>query len=130
VHSCVKELLIMNRSRDGALRLCSLFAGSPVRIYEGEPLNRIGLVVQATPIADQIPLGLDLSGFAKGTRILETIMRPTALSEAAVHHKFELIGGHAMLYHQTSRNFELFTRMELPKKRLDDAFKAMGYSLP
>ncbi len=130
LHSGAKQVLIMNRSREGALRLCSLFAGSPVRIYEGEPLSEVGLVVQATPIADQIPLGLDLSGFAQGTRILETIVRPTALSEAAVHHKFEPIGGHAMLYHQTSRNFELLTGIELPKKHLDDAFAALGYSLP
>ena len=130
LHSGAKQVLIMNRSRDGALRLCSLFAGCPVSIYEGEPLDLVGLVVQATPISDQIPLGLDLSGFAQGTRILETIVRPTVLSEAAVHHKFEFIGGHAMLYHQTSRNFELLTGMELPKRHLDDAFAAIGYSLP
>jgi shikimate dehydrogenase len=130
LHSGAKQVLIMNRSREGALRLCSLFAHSPVSIYDGEPLSEIGVVVQATPIADQIPLGLNLSGFAQGTRILETLMRPTVLSEAAVQHKFELIGGLAMLYHQTSRNFALFTGMELPKKQLDDAFTAIGYSLP
>lgn len=130
LHSGAKQVLIMNRSREGALRLCSLFAGSPVSIYEGESLSHMEVVVQATPIADQIPLGLNMSGFEKGTRILETIVRPTVLSETAVHHKFELIGGHAMLYHQTSRNFELFTGMELPKKYLDDAFRAIGYHLP
>jgi shikimate dehydrogenase len=130
LHSGAKQVLIMNRSREAALRLCSLFADSPVSIYEGEPLSQVGVVVQATPIADQIPLGLNLSGFAKGTRILETIIRPTVLSEAAVLHEFELIGGHAMLYHQTGRNFELLTGKELPKKHLDDAFAAIGYCLP
>jgi shikimate dehydrogenase len=130
LHSGAKKVLIMNRAREGALRLCDIFAGSPVSIYEGEPLSQIGVIVHATPITDQIPLGLNLSGFAKGTRILETIMRPTMLSEAAVHHKFELIGGHSMLYHQTSRNFELFTGMQLPKKHLDNAFRAIGYRLP
>jgi shikimate dehydrogenase len=130
LHEGAKQVLVMNRSREGALRLCSLFGGSPVSMYEGEPLSRIGIVVQATPIADQIPLGLNLSGFSKGTRILETIVRPTVMSEAAAHHKLELISGHAMLYHQTSRNFELFTGMKLPKKHLNDAFRAIGYCLP
>jgi shikimate dehydrogenase len=130
LHSGVKQVLIMNRSRGGALRLCSRFAGRPVSIYEGEPLSEVGLVVQATPVGDQVPLGIDVSRFAQGTRVLETIVRPTALSEAALHHKLELIGGHAMLYHQTSRNFELFTGRELPKKFLDDAFGSVGYRLP
>lgn len=130
LHSGVKKVLIMNHLPEETLRLCSLFEGSPVSIYKGEPLKEIGIVVQATPVADQVPFGLDLAEFGPSTRIFDIIMRPTVLSEAAVHHKFELISGHAMLYHQTSRNFELFTGLELPKKHLDDAFAAIGYCLP
>jgi shikimate dehydrogenase len=130
LHEGAKKVLIMNRSRQRAMRLCSFFANCPVSIFEGEPLSQISVVVQATPITDQLPPGLNLSELTKGTRILETIVRPTVLSEAAVYHKVELISGHAMLYHQTSRNFELLTGMELPKKHLDDAFTAIGYCLP
>jgi shikimate dehydrogenase len=130
LHEGVKSVLILNRSREGALRLLSLFPGSPVGIYNGEPLKDIEVVVQATPVADKIPFGLDPAGFTRGTRILETVMRPTALAEAAVHHDLTLIGGQAMLYHQTRRNFELFTGIELPKDRLDDAFASLGYHLP
>ncbi len=130
LHEGVKSVRILTRSREGALRLLSLFPRSPVGIYNGEPLKDIEVVVQATPVADEIPFGLDPAGFTRGTRILETVMRPTALSEAAVHHGLTLIGGHAMLYHQTSRNFELFTGIELPKDRLDDAFASLGYRLP
>jgi len=130
LHEGAKSVLILNRSREGALRLSSLFPHSPVGIYNGEPLEDIEIVVQATPVADKIPFGLDPAGFKRGTRILETVMRPTALAEAAVHHGLTLIGGRAMLYHQTHRNFELFTGIELPKDRLDDAFASIGYCPP
>ena len=130
LHSGVKKVLIMNHLPEETLRLCSLFEGSPVSIYKGEPLKEIGIVVQATPVADQVPFGLDLAEFAPSTRIFDIIMRPTVLSEAAVHHKLELISGHAMLYHQTGRNFELLTGLGLPPKHLDDAFASVGFSVP
>lgn len=128
--SGVEKVFIMNRTREKALALCSIFSNSEVSVYNGEPLKDIGVVVQATPVSDQIPLGIDLSDFAPGTRILETIMRPTALSEEAVRRKLRLVSGYAMLYHQTNRNFELLTGMDLPKKHLDDAFSYIGYRAP
>jgi shikimate dehydrogenase len=125
-----KKVLIMNRSPESARSLCALFSSSLVGIYTDEPLKDVGVVVQATPVSDRIPLGLDLSEFAPGTRILETIMRPTALSEEAGRHKLDLISGHAMLYHQTGRNFELLTGIGLPGEYLDAAFASIGYGLP
>jgi hypothetical protein len=35
-----------------------------------------------------------------------------------------------MLYHQTARNFEILTGLELPKRYLDNAFASIGYRLP
>jgi shikimate 5-dehydrogenase len=55
-------------------------------------------------------------------------MRPTALSEAASRLCLNLIPGHAMLYYQTRKNFELFTGLDLPRQRLDEAFITVGYS--
>lgn len=122
-----KKVLVMNRSPESARSLCNLFNSSRLGIYTDESLTDVSVVVQATPVSDRIPLGLDLSRFAPGTRILETIMRPTALSEEAVRLRLDLIRGHAMLYHQTGKNFELLTGMELPAGYLDAAFASIGY---
>jgi len=130
LESGARRMYIMNRSRESAQALCRLFSSSRVSLYEDDPLGVVDVVVQATPVADRIPLGLDLSRFSPGTRVLETIMRPTALSGEAARHNLRLIPGHAMLYHQTPRNFELLTGMELPKKHLDDAFASIGYTAP
>lgn len=124
------RVLVLNRSQEGASRLCGLFPGLPVGIYSGEHLSGFSIVVQATPVADAIPFGLDLSALPAGSRILETIMRPTALAEAARAQGLELISGHAMLYHQTARNFALLTGIELTGRHLDDAFASVGYQAP
>ena len=123
-----ENVLVMNRSREGALKLQDLFKGDRVRIYNGETLEDISVVVQATPVAHEIPLGLDAGRLKRHTRVLETVMRPTALSEKAVQLHLDLIPGHAMLYHQTRRNFELFTGIELPVERLNQAFATVGYA--
>jgi shikimate dehydrogenase len=122
-----RRVLIMNRSSEGAHRLCEHLRRDEVSIYQGEPLEDISVVVQATPMAQEIPLGIEVQRFKKHVRILETIMRPTALSKKARLLGFELIPGYAMLYHQTRRNFELLTGLELPVKKMDEAFASVGY---
>jgi shikimate dehydrogenase len=124
----VRHISIMNRSYSSALKLRDLFGDTRVDIYGGEPLKDIDIVIQATPVADEIPFGLEVGRFKRHTRILETIMRPTALSEAALRLGLDLIPGHAMLYHQTTKNFELFTGLDLPRQRVDEAFTSAGYS--
>jgi shikimate dehydrogenase len=122
------KVLVLNRSLAPARRLCGLFPGKKVEIYKSEPLHDFSIVVQATPVAQEIPAGLEVNQFRKGTRILETVMRYTALSEKATGLGLELIPGHRMLYHQTRRNFKLFTGIDLPEKQLDEAFASVGYA--
>ena len=122
------KVLIMNRSANTAQSLCDIFGNSKADIYKGEPLQEFSIVVQATPVAHEIPFGLEVSRFKKDTRVLETIMRPTALSGKVMELGLELIPGYAMLYHQTWRNFHLLTGIELHEKQLDEAFASVGYT--
>lgn len=123
----VRQVLVLNRSREGSSRMCSLFGKSQVRIYQDDPLENIDLVIQATPVSKEIPFNLEVGRFKRGTRILETVMGPTALSEEALNLGLEIVPGYAMLYHQTRRNFELFTGLDLPTAFLDEAFYSVGY---
>ena len=123
-----RHVSILNRSPANALKMKDLFGDDKVSLYEGEPLEDMSIVVQATPVAHEIPLGLEVGRLKRHTRILETVMRPTALTEAASRLGLNLIPGHAMLYHQTRKNFELLTGLDLPRQRLDEAFITAGYS--
>ncbi|HQI82140.1 MAG TPA: shikimate dehydrogenase [Deltaproteobacteria bacterium] len=124
------KVLILNRSPEGARRLCALMGSEAVRPYAGDPLEEMDIVVQATPVSDAIPFRLDLSRFRPATRILETIMRPTALAEKARELGLRLIQGQAMLYHQTRENFRILTGLDLPQDALDSAFASIGYHRP
>jgi shikimate dehydrogenase len=124
------RILILNRSAEDARRLCALMGSEAVRPYEDAPLEEMDIVVQATPVADEIPLSLDLTRLRPATRILETIMRPTALAEKARGLGHHLIQGQAMLYHQTRENFRILTGLELPQNALDSAFASIGYQRP
>jgi shikimate dehydrogenase len=134
VHSLLEEgaerVLILNRSDVAAKRLGDLFQNRKIGLYRNEPLGDFTVIVQATPIAREIPFGLDMEACKPGTRILETVMRPTALSGKANELGLEVIPGHAMLYHQTGRNFLLLTGIELNEKQLDEAFASVGYTRP
>lgn len=131
VHGLVRgearKVLILTRSRQSAARMCTIFSDDPVQSYSNEPLEEIDVVIQATPVAEIVPLDIDLGRLRKGTRVLEIIMRPTALSEKARERGLDVVPGHAMLYHQTSVNFELFTGSPLPIRHLNEAFASVGY---
>jgi shikimate dehydrogenase len=121
------HISILNRSEASARALINLFPDEQLSLFDNADLESIDVVVQATPIADHIPFDLDLGRLPKNTRILETVMRPTALTENALEYGLEVIPGYAMLYHQTKKNFNLLTGMELPDMVLKSAFQAVGY---
>jgi shikimate dehydrogenase len=123
-----ERVLVMNRSKITAQRLCDLLGNGKVGLYGNEPLEDFSVIIQATPVAGEIPFGLDMDAFKPGTRVLETVMRHTELSRKASDIGLELIPGHAMLYHQTWKNFHLLTGIELDEKPLDDAFASVGYT--
>lgn len=121
---------ILNRSRDHAQALLDLFAREKTSLFSPDTLPCVDIVVQATPVADEIPFGLDLSRLKKGTRVLETVMRETALGRGARACGLNLIPGHAMLFHQTRENFKLMTGLDAPAEVVRGAFRAMGCSAP
>ncbi len=133
-HSLVQQgaerILVMNRSKSTAQRLCDLTGQGKVRLYGNEPLEDFSIIVQATPVAGEIPFGLAMERFRPGTRILETVMRPTEMSRKALDQGLELISGYAMLYHQTWKNFSLLTGIKPKEKQLDEAFASVGYTRP
>ena len=122
-----RKVSILNRSPYRTQQLCGMFGTGPVHEYQGEPLEEVDVVVQATPVSERVPFDLELERFGKDTRILETVMRTTALSEKAESLGLQIVPGHAMLYYQTKRNFELFTGIALPPRDLDEAFASVGY---
>jgi shikimate dehydrogenase len=121
---------ILNRSRGRALALMALFPEGKTSLFSPESLPSMDIVVQATPVADKVPLGLDPSRLRKGTRVLETVMRETALSSRAVQQGLDLIPGHAMLLHQTRENFLLMTGIAPPDTLVREAFHSTGYRTP
>lgn len=125
-----RRVSILNRTREKAVSCMERFPGGKVDLFDPETLREMDVVVQATPIADHIPLDLDMGRFRKGTRVLETVMRDTALGREALQHGLTLIPGHLMLYHQTSENFRLLTGVEAPGELIGRAFREAGYSLP
>jgi shikimate dehydrogenase len=121
---------ILNRTPGRARGLMDLFPPEKTGPFSPDELPAMDIVVQATPVADQVPFGLDLGRLRRGTRVLETVMRETALSREALKHGLELIPGHAMLLHQTRENFLLMTGHTPPDTIIREAFHSIGYGTP
>lgn len=134
VHSLItygaRHVFILNRTTDSARSLIGLFPPGKASLFDSQRIREIDLVVQATPVTDHVPFDLDVRAFGKGTRVLETVMRDTAFGREALRHGLELIPGHAMLFHQTYRNFELLTGLRAARETVKQAFEAVGYRLP
>jgi len=125
-----RRISILNRSKDHALALLNLFQTDRVTLFDDETLEDVDVVIQATPVVDHIPFDLDLSRLRKNTRVLETVMRPTLLSERASEYGMEVIPGYAMLFYQTKQNFSLLTGIDIPDTVLEGSFQEVGYSKP
>jgi len=121
---------VLNRSPGRAQALLGLFDGEKTGLFSEDTLPSVDIVVQATPVSDEVPFGLDLSRLKKGARVLETVMRETALGREARLCGLNLIPGHAMLFHQTRENFQLLTGLTPPAEAVRGAFRAIGYSAP
>ncbi len=122
------EVLLLNRSRERACQVLEIIGDERLALYTEDRLEEIDVLVQSTPVADAIPFELELDRLQSECRIFEAIMHPTLLAAEAGKRKLELIPGHAMLYYQTGRNFELFTKRELPPEVLRRAFASVGYN--
>ena len=126
--SRARRISIINRSEANAMVLLDIFQSGRVTLFDEADLEDIDVVVQATPIVDHVPFDLDLKRLKKNTRVLETVMRPTVLSEKASEYGMEVIPGYAMLYYQTKHNFSLLTGIDIPDTVLKNSFHSVGYS--
>jgi shikimate 5-dehydrogenase len=122
-------VVILNRTFERARALVERFPSNQADLFHPDMLPEMDVVVQTTPVADRIPLSLDMGGLRKGARILETVMRDTALSREAGSRGYSLVPGHHMLYHQTGENFRLLTGVSAPDAIIRQAFAAAGLPL-
>lgn len=124
------SVAVLNRSPDRTRSLMAHFPKAAVDVFCPETLPGMDVVIQATPVADRVPLDLDLSALKGSTRILETVMRETALGREALRRGLRLVPGHLMLFHQTAENFRLLTGIEAPEDLVVQAFRDAGFDLP
>jgi len=129
VNAGADRISILNRSSSHSQKLVDIFSSDNVSIFDHADMEKINVVVQATPIMDFIPFDLDLGRLKKDTRVLETVMRPSVLSNTASEYHLEVIPGYAMLYFQTKQNFRLFTGIDIPDTVLESAFGTVGYKI-
>lgn len=120
---------ILNRTLERARALLEHFPEDRAGLFHPDMIPEMDVVVQTTPVADHIPLDLDMRGLRKDVRILETVMRDTALGREARSRGCTLIPGHHMLYHQTGENFRLLTGADVPDAVVRQAFAAAGLPL-
>jgi len=128
-HGGAEKVYILNRSKLRAERVMDIFPEGKVQWFKDEFLPEVDIVIQATSIADVIPFGLDLSRLKKEARVFEVVMQDTAFSKEARRMGLQVISGFAMLYHQTRRNFKLFTGIDIADDIIRDAFSLTGYRL-
>jgi len=127
IHGGAAKVYILNRSR---LRAEQLIEQAPVgraALFTDELLPEMDIVVQTTPVSQSIPFDLELSRLKKDARVFEIVMRDTAFAQEATRLRLKLIPGFAMLYHQTRRNFKLFTGLDISDDDVRDAFAQLGY---
>jgi len=127
VHGGAAKVYILNRSRLRAEQLIEQAPVGQIALFADDLLPQMDIVIQATPMSESIPFDLDLSRLKKDARLLEIVMRDTAFSRQALRLGLKLIPGFAMLYHQTRRNFKLFTGLDITDDDVRDAFALLGY---
>jgi len=129
LHGGAQHIYILNRSKSRALQVQNLFPPDTISLFQWDLLKKMDIIIQATPIIDSIPFDVDFSHLHPDARLFETVMQPSAFFQKGSEMGFEVIPGHAMLYHQTKRNFKLLVGMELEEKLLRDAFEQGGFQL-
>jgi shikimate dehydrogenase len=127
IHGGATKVYILNRSRLRAERLVEQAPVGQAALFTDDLLPEMDIVIQSTPMSESIPFDLDLSRLKKDARVFDIVMRDTAFSSQASRLGLRVIPGFAMLYHQTRRNFKLFTGLDITDEDVRDAFALLGY---
>ena len=106
---------------------CRVDIVKPKKIYRGEDLRGVDLLVNATPIGlnKSDPLLFDKGIFRKGLAVYDLVYNPekTILVEAAKKGGLNASGGVSMLLYQGAKSFELWTGKKAPIGVMRNALK-------
>lgn len=109
------EVVVVARNPDQAARAARL-AGVSGRVGVAADVAGTDLVVNATPVADQLPLGVRPEDLGAGQLVVDLLYAPeiTALMEAADARGATTANGLGMLMHQAALSFRLWTGEDMP----------------
>ena len=106
---------------------CRVDIVKPKKIYRGEDLRGVDLLVNATPIGlnKSDPLLFDKRIFRKGLAVYDLVYNPkkTMLVEAAKKGGLKASGGVSMLLYQGAKSFQLWTGKKAPIGVMRNALK-------
>lgn len=119
------EVVVVARDAERADRAAQL-AGKGGRVGRAADVADADLVVNATPVSDQVPLGVPADNFGTGQLVMDLLYAPaiTALMEAAEAGGATTANGLGMLVHQAALSFRLWTGEDMPLDAVGAALAA------
>lgn len=109
------EVVVVARDPDRAAGAARL-AGASGRVGVAADAAGADLVVNATPVSDQLPLGLRADDLGEGQLVVDLLYAPatTALTKSAAACGATTANGLGMLVHQAALSFRLWTGEDMP----------------
>ena len=116
------DVVVVARRSDRAA-LAARLAGTAGRSGVAAEVAHADLVVNATPVADRLPLGLQSEHLRAGQLVVDLLYEPpvTALMDAAGARGATTANGLGMLVHQAALAFRLWTGQEMPLDAVETA---------
>lgn len=117
-----REVVVVARRRDQAAR-AAVLAGSVGRAGVAADVAAVDLVVNATPVGDQLPLGVRADDLGAGQLVVDLLYAPatTVLMGTAEARGAATANGLGMLVHQAALSFRLWTGEDMPLDAVKDA---------
>lgn len=119
------EVVVVARRPEQAAVAAGL-AGASGRTGAAGDVAGADLVVNATPVADRLPLGLRADDLGPGQLVIDLLYHPvvTALMEAAATRGAATANGLGMLVHQAALSFRMWTGEDMPFDAVEAALTA------
>lgn len=119
------DVAVVARRADQAAVVAGV-AGAAGRLGEVTDADAADLVVNATPVSRELPLGLEASRLGRGQVVVDVVYQPpaTALLVAAAAQGAATANGVGMLVHQAALAFELWTGVPAPVAEMRRAVAA------